>query len=107
MFFFFAAGSSTTRFDHGPILPLTCPRCNVVTYWRMIENRYESTVYFMNVSSSSHYALVCQSCGNGTMLNQEQAGRAIYIRQYTHAFFEKQITDEEYRERLNEVRYLH
>lgn len=105
--FFFTAGHSTNEYDHGPILPLTCPQCRQVTYWRMMEVRSQTTVYFVPVNTNSRHSLMCHSCGLRTPLNPDQVNRALYLRQVTQAFFDKQISDEEYRSRLSEMRYLH
>src|SRR4051812_7040355 len=105
---FFVAGSSSQEIDHGPILPLTCPRCNQVTYWRMIQNISKVSVYFIPVANSDNrHKLVCTSCGYFTMLSLEQVQRAHWLKQVTAAFFNKQISDEEYRKNLESVKYLH
>jgi len=105
---FFIAGSSSGEIDHGPILPLTCPRCNQVTYWRMIQSVSRVTVYFIPVSNSDNlHRLMCASCGNCFMMSHDQVQRAHWLKQVTAAFFNKLITDDEYRKNLETVKYLH
>ena len=105
---FFVSGSRSNETDHGPILPLTCPHCTKVTYWRMFHNSKTTTVYFVPVANSGgEHKLVCDNCGYYILLNPNQVQRAHWIKQVTLAFFNKQITDEEYKQRLEQVNYLH
>lgn len=106
--FFFAAGYNSSHVDHGHILPLTCPNCKQVTYWKMFERKSQVTVYFVPVSNSSHgHLLCCNACGFAIPLNAEQVQRAHWIKQVTIAFFNKQISDEEYKSHLEQIKYLH
>jgi hypothetical protein len=102
-----AAGFYSGDIDYGPILPLTCPRCKKQDYWRLIEKRSEYSLLSVTLSSNSKYLLVCPACYWMTFLTEEQAHRAKHLRQVTAAFFEKKISDEEYRRELEAMRYLH
>jgi len=105
---FFIAGSRSQHIDHGPILPLTCSNCNQVTYWRMYQKKSQVTVYFVPVSNSDQgHILSCASCGFSIQLNPQQVQNAHWLKQVTLAFFNKQITEEEYKMRLEQVKYLH
>lgn len=105
---FFTAGYRSHHIDHGHILPLTCPHCNKVSYWKMYEKKAQVTVYFVPVSNTSKgHVLCCDLCGYAIALNAEQVQRAHWIKQVTQAYFNAQITDEEYKMRLGQVNYLH
>lgn len=94
--------------DHGHILPLTCPNCRQVTYWKMYEKRAQLTVYFVTVSDSSKgHILCCDSCRFTIALNADQVQRAHWLKQVTAAYFNRQINDDEYKKNLEVVRYLH
>jgi len=103
---FFIAGSSSSQRDHGPVAPFTCPRCRNYSFWRLVENISSSTVYFIPVSNNSQYILGCTICGLSSFLNPEQVQRAFYLRQFTLAYLDRQMSDEDYNLRLQEVRYL-
>lgn len=105
--FFISVGSSSQTFDHGPILPYCCRRCNQVTYWRMFQDSISTTIYFVPISPTDTYRLVCQCCGFAIMLNTDQVQRAIYMKQFTFALFNQQMSEEEYKQKLEEVKYLH
>jgi len=103
---FFVSGSRSSTREHGYVLPLTCPRCKTVGYWRLVQETNSTTVYFVAVNPSDNYHIYCEKCGYSVQLNPEQAQRAFYLRDSTHAFFNKQISEEEYGRRLKEMRYL-
>lgn len=103
---FFVSGSRKKTYEHGYVLQLTCPRCKVVSYWRLVQETESKTVYFAAISSSDFYHIYCEKCGYSVQLNPEQTQRAFYLRDSTLAFFNKQIPEAEYTRRLKEARYL-
>ena len=106
MFIVFGWGRRTHT-DHGPALPITCPKCNNQTYWRYKHYRTWFTLFFIPVIpyESDHY-LLCDVCQQGVVLRNGAEERAKVLAGYTDLYLKQQMPLEEYQARLGEARLL-
>lgn len=102
----FIHGSRSRTHEHGYVLQLTCPRCNVAGWWKLVQETESKTVYFASIMSNDRYHIYCEKCGHSVELNPEQTQRAFYLRDSTLMFYNRQISQAEYTRRLKEMRYL-
>jgi hypothetical protein len=106
MLFIFGWGRRTVN-DKGPTLPLTCPNCGNERYWNLVNAKTWFTLFFIPVIpyNNDNY-LLCPVCERGMELNSEQAERAKQLNGSTQAYLNKQITEEQYKQILENTRLL-
>lgn len=104
MFFLFGWNHQTKK-DYGPTLPIKCPNCNNDVFWHLVHSRDWLTVFFVPVIPyKSKHSLLCEVCSQGIELNDTQISKAKKLNQTTLAFFNKEITKEEYMKAVKHVR---
>jgi hypothetical protein len=106
MFIVFGWGKRTHT-DHGPTLPITCPKCHNQTYWRYKHYRTWFTLFFIPVIpyESDHY-LLCDICQQGIVLGEHERERAKVLAGHTGMYLRQQLSQPEYEARLSEARLL-
>jgi hypothetical protein len=104
----FYSGNSSSRSTQnlGYCLPLTCHRCSQVSYWHLLCETSKQSGPFFTSSEVHRYSICCDKCNYIVDINHEQAQRAFYLRDSTHAYFTKQINKIEYEKRLKQMNYL-
>lgn len=106
MFIVFGWGHNTTK-DHGPTLPINCPKCHNQTYWRYKHSRTWITLFFIPVIpyENQHY-LICDICQQGIVLDEAERERAKILAAHTNLYVKNQMSEAEYQLRLNEAQLL-
>ena len=101
MFILFGWGHKANK-DFGPTMPVTCPRCNNDTYWRLLRSRTWFTLFFIPVIpyENKHF-LLCEVCQNGVQLHGEDIEKAKYLTNATQQYLNKEINEATYQHALD------
>ncbi|MCK6638861.1 MAG: hypothetical protein L6Q81_02160 [Bacteroidia bacterium] len=104
--YYSSRSSSRHTQDLGYCLPLTCHRCNEVSYWHLLRETSKESGPLFTSSEVHRHSISCDKCRYIVDLNPEQAQRALYLLNCTRAYSAGQMSPQEYEQRLKEVNYL-
>jgi len=105
MLLYFALQPNRTRQDLGWCIPLACQKCNQLTYWKLL--REYDTSFFGGTHAAMQYFIGCDVCGHMAPLDPDQSNRAQYLQTCTYAYFETRMTEDQYKQCLESVKWLH
>lgn len=102
MFILFGWGHET-RDNLGPTVQVKCPNCNNRTFWHLLNIKLWFTFFFIRLFPyESKHLLLCDVCSHGLELKGPQIEKAKRLNAATIAYLNKQITEEKYRENLQQ-----
>jgi hypothetical protein len=84
--------------DHGPTLPVTCPRChNQVLYHYVSRTRWFKLYFIPVVPLSRSHLLLCPICNHGPEINREDLARVQALNAVAVGHESGTVGDEEFR----------
>lgn len=99
----FGWGKKTVK-DYGDTLPLECGNCNNKVYYKLVTVTTWFTLFFVPIIPyDTKNLLMCGICKAGIELTREKFERAKTLAQQTIAFKNNEISNEEYKRRIEET----
>ncbi len=93
--------------DHGPAIPMVCPRCHNPTHFRLVEVSKWFTLFLIPIFPYEWtYWLKCDICSHGAELDDERFERAQRVARAFRKWRDAQISEERYNTLLRKSRLL-
>ena len=84
--------------DHGPTLPVTCPRChNQVMYHYVSRTKWFRLYFIPLVPTSKVHALLCPICNHGPEVNRDDLPRVQALNTVAQQYQRHSVSEEDFR----------